>query len=104
VTGTHTNEFISLMAAFVTKSIIKDIQLAGIYSILIDETQDLARHEQVSFIIRYFDGNLNPHEVFIGFYRTVRTDGECLTNLIKVVLNSYNLRIEDLRGQCYDGA
>ncbi|XP_025192782.1 zinc finger MYM-type protein 1-like isoform X2 [Melanaphis sacchari] len=104
VTGTYTNEFISLMAAFVTKNIIKDIQLAGIYSILIDETQDLARHEQVSFIIRYVDGNLNPHEVFIGFYRTARTDGECLTNLIKVVLNSYNLRIEDLRGQCYDGA
>ncbi|XP_022170796.1 zinc finger MYM-type protein 1-like, partial [Myzus persicae] len=104
VTGTHTNEFISLMAAFVKKSIIKDIQLAGIYSILIDETQDLDRHEQVSFIIRYVDGNLNPHEVFIGFYRTARTDGECLTNLIKVVLNSYNLRIEDLRGQCNDGA
>ncbi|XP_060846142.1 zinc finger MYM-type protein 1-like [Rhopalosiphum padi] len=104
VSGTHTNEFISLMGAFVTKNIIKDIQLAGIYSLLIDETQDLARHEQVSFIIRYVDSNLNPHEDFIGFFRTDRTDGESLTNLIKVVLNSYNLRIEDLRGQCYDGA
>ncbi|XP_060845501.1 zinc finger MYM-type protein 1-like [Rhopalosiphum padi] len=104
VSGTHTNEFISLMGAFVTKNIIKDIQLAGIYSLLIDETQDLARHEQVSFIIRYVDSNLNPHEDFIGFFRTDRTDGESLTNLIKVVLNSYNLRITDLRGQCYDGA
>jgi len=94
------------MAVFVTKNIIKDIQLAGRYVqyiILIDETQDLVRHEQVSFITRYVDGNLNPHEVFRGFYRTARTDGECLTNLIKLVLNSYNLRIEDLRGQCYDG-
>lgn len=104
VTGTHTNEFISLMAANVTNSIIKDIQMAGLYSILIDETQDLSRHEQVSFIIRYVDSNLNPHEVFIGFFRTARTDGESLTNLIKEVLNNFNLRIEDCRGQCYDGA
>lgn len=104
VTGTHTNEFISLMAKTVTLSIIKDIQIAGIYSILIDETQDLARHEQVSFIIRYVDSSLNTHEVFIGFFRTARTDGRSLTNLIKEVLNSYNLRIEDIRGQCYDGA
>lgn len=93
VTGTHINEFISLMAASVTNSIIKDIQLAGLYSILIDETQDLARHEQVSFIIRYVDSNLNPHEVFIGFFRTARTDVESLTNLIKEVLNNFNLRI-----------
>jgi len=55
VTGTHTSEFISLMTAFVTKNIIKDIQLAGIYSILVDETQDLVKHKQVSFIIRYVD-------------------------------------------------
>jgi len=31
VFGTHTNEFISLMAAFVSKSIIMNIQIAGIY-------------------------------------------------------------------------
>ncbi|KAF0704920.1 zinc finger MYM-type protein 1-like [Aphis craccivora] len=86
VTGTYTNEFINLMAAFVTKNTIKAIQSAGIYSLLIDETQDLARHEQVSFIIRYVDSNLSPHEDFIGFFRTDRTDGESLTNLIKVVL------------------
>lgn len=56
------------MAAFVTKNTIKAIQSAGIYSLLIDETQDLARHEQVSFIIRYVDSNLSPprrfHRIF----------------------------------------
>jgi len=34
VTGTHTNEFINLMAAFETKNTIKAIQSAGIYSLL----------------------------------------------------------------------
>jgi hypothetical protein len=89
------------MGAFVTINIIKDIQLAGIFSLLTDKTQDLARYEQLSFIIRYVDSNLNPHEDFIGFFRTNRTNSESLTNLIKVVLTSYNLRMEDLRRQCY---
>jgi len=104
VSGTHTNEFLDLLASNVTKSIIKNIKVAGIYSILIDETQDLSRHEQVSFVIRYVDNNLNPHENFIGFYKTDRTDAESLTNLIKTVLYSHNLQIKDIRGQCYDGA
>lgn len=50
--------------------------MAGIYSILIDDTQDLARHGQISFIIRYVVSNLSPREHFIGSFRTAQTDGE----------------------------
>ncbi|XP_022173398.1 zinc finger MYM-type protein 1-like [Myzus persicae] len=85
------------------KSLNKEILSAGIFNILIDETQDLSRHEQVSVFIRYVH-NLEPKEVFLGFYRTNSTDGESLVDLIKEVLKLNALKIENIRGQCYDGA
>ncbi|XP_022183206.1 zinc finger MYM-type protein 1-like, partial [Myzus persicae] len=102
--GTYLNEFIDIMSSQVIRNITLDIRKANIYSILIDETQDLSRHEQVAFIIRHVDEVFEPKEVFLGFYKTNRTDGETLANLVKEVLRNNNLQIENLRGQCYDGA
>lgn len=81
---------------YITTNIIMDIQLVGIYSSLIDETQDLVRHEQVSFIICYIDSNLKSQD-FIGFFRIARTDGKPLTNLTKMILNSYKCIILELK-------
>jgi len=99
----YLNMFLTYMSDYVLKSIVSEIMSAGIFSILIDETQDLSRHEQVSVFIRYVN-NLEPKEVFLGFYRTSSTDGESLVVLIKEVLKLNGLKIEDIRGQCYDGA
>lgn len=75
--------------------------MIDIYSLLIGETQDLAKQGQVSFIIYYINCSLNPHEDLIVLLRITRTN-ESLNYLIKVVLNSF--RIEHLSGQCYNGA
>lgn len=99
----YLNMFLTYMSDYILKSIISEILSAGIFSILIDETQDLSRHEQVSVFIRYVN-NLEPKEVFLGFYRTNSTDGESLVDLIKEVLKLNGLKLEDIRGQCYDGA
>lgn len=104
VSGTHSNELLSIMAKQVQRNIVNDIKKAKLFSILIDETQDLSRHEQVSFIVWYVDDMFQPHEVFLGFYKTNKTDSETLTNLIKEVLSKNDLKIENIRGQCYDGA
>jgi len=100
----YQNLFFKYMADSIKKSIIKDIQSNGFYSILVDETQDLSYHEQVSIYILYVDQHFVPHEVFLGFYKTITTDGLALTNLIKNVLNSYRIDLNNIRGQCYDGA
>ncbi|XP_008181768.1 zinc finger MYM-type protein 1-like [Acyrthosiphon pisum] len=92
------------MAQQVLLNIINSIKEAGIFSILVDETQDLSRHEQVSFIIRFVDDSFQIHEQFLGFYKTSHTDSETLANLIKKVLSDSGLDIQNLRGQCYDGA
>lgn len=100
----YTNMFLNYTGKNIKHSIINDIKEAIIFSIIVDETQDLARHEQVSVCARYVSKTLEPHEVFLGFYRTASTDGESLTTLIKEVISSNGLSINNIRGQCYDGA
>jgi len=53
--------------------------------------QDLSRNDQVAFIIWYIDEVFVLHEVFLGFYKTNRTDVETLANLVKEVLYDNNL-------------
>lgn len=103
VNPSYTNMFINYMGNYILQSIISDIQDSKFYSIIVDETQDLARHEQVAICIRYVSKLFISNEVFLGFYRTDKTDGETLTNLIKHFLITNNLNIKNIRGQCYDG-
>lgn len=84
--------------------IIENVKNAGVYSVIMDETQDMKKHEQVSIVLRYCDTQLNVFESFIGFYRTDKMDGESLSNLLKHTLLTLGLKIENIRGQCYDGA
>lgn len=104
VNPSYLNMFIEYMGKDVLQSIISDIQDSKFFSIIVDETQDLARHEQVAICIRYVSKLFTTHEVFLGFYRTDKTDGETLANLIKQFLQKNNLSIQNIRGQCYDGA
>jgi len=100
----YLNLFLKYMANNINKTIVNDIQTNSCYSILVDETPYLSYHEQISIHIRYVDQLLEPHEVFLGFYKTDTTDGLTLTNLIKDIINSHGLEIIYMRGQCYDGA
>ncbi|KAE9539861.1 hypothetical protein AGLY_005113 [Aphis glycines] len=76
VRGDYSNIFLEYMADSVLKNIIDDVLLAGVYSIIVDETQDLSKHEQVSIVVRYVSKKFCPVDAFL----------------------------ENLRGQCYDGA
>lgn len=95
--------FLTYISDYILQSITSEIQSAKLFSILIDVTQDLGRHEQVSVFIRYTI-NLEPKEVFLGFHRTKSTDGESLVELLRDILEFRGLEMEDIRGQCYDGA
>ena len=66
-----------------------------------DETQDIAKHEQV---LHYVADDFTAKERFLGFYRVTKTDGESLYNLILTVFNKFQLNIENVVAQCYDGA
>ena len=58
-------------------------------ALILDETQDIACHEQVAMIIRYVNEESVITEHFLAFFQTVRTDGETLYHVIKSVLGDY---------------
>ena len=62
--------------------------------------------KNISICIRHVDiGNTaEVFEDFIGLYESSKTDAATITAMIKDVLIQCNLRTEDCRGQCYDGA
>lgn len=104
VSGEYSNQFLEYMAKIVIKSIVDDLLTAGIFSVIVDETQDLSRHEQVAIILRYINNDFEPIEVFLGFNKTDSTDGLTLFLLIMNTILFNWLKLENLRGQCFDGA
>ena len=98
------NEIIEIMALHVLREIAKNIQNAGIYTIMADETADVSNTEQLVFCIRWVDEHLIPHEDFIGMHPLPNTMAKGIVAVIKDILLRLNLKVEDSRGQCYDGA
>ena len=98
------NEFISLLADAVVDEIILQVKQAKYFTLLLDETADVSRQEQLSFILRYVNGSGKINEHFIGVTAVKQTDHETLTLAIKETFQKYGLSLQDLRGQRYDGA
>ena len=98
------NEILKIMSLQVLREIAQNIQSSVIYTIMAGETAEISNKEQLVFCIRWDDNNLTPHEEFIGMYHLVNTSADHIVLLIKDILLRINLKIENARGQCYDGA
>jgi len=95
---------IKTIASSTRKNIIEKIAFTGAYSILVDETKDASKKEQLSFIIRFVDGNLNIHEKAIGCYHMKKCDAYTLSQEILNIAAHNKLDIQKYVAQCYDGA
>ena len=80
------------------------IKNANWFSIMADETCDVANIEQLSFFVRYISKDLKTHESFIGMHEVENTKSEHLVNTIKKILEDCNFDFNKIRGQCYDKA
>lgn len=98
------NEILDLMASTVLSEIMADIKEAEYFSILLDETSDISRTEQVSVCLRVVSENLTAKEYFIGFFSVQNVKAKTLFDLVKDILILHSLSLSKLRGQCYDGA
>lgn len=100
----YQNDLIKTIASSTRKNIIEKIAFTGAYSILVDETKDASKKEQLSFIIRFVDGNLNIHEKAIGCYHMKKCDAYTLSQEILNIAAHNKLDIQKCVAQCYDGA
>jgi len=97
------NEFVSIMANVVLRTITARFQ-SSFFTVMIDESTDIANVEQVVLVIRWVDNALDAHEEFVGLYQTDSLEAKALVTIIKDTILRFNLKLEICRGQCYDGA
>lgn len=63
-----------------------EVRKSGYFGIVMDETSDISRTEEVSLCLRYVI-NGETKENFVGFFATASTEGEDLYEVAKTAIN-----------------
>ncbi|KAJ8877730.1 hypothetical protein PR048_022185 [Dryococelus australis] len=98
------NEILQLLSLTVVRNLNQDIKKNKYFALIADEMIDNSTKEQVSISLQHVNDDFDVCEDFIGLYETSLTTGDTLAGIVEDVLLRLYLRIEDCRGQCYDGA
>ncbi|KAK4589251.1 hypothetical protein RGQ29_020020 [Quercus rubra] len=96
-------EILHILANNVRNAIREEIGDAK-FCILVDEARDESKREQMAIILRFVDKEGFIKERFFHVVHVRDTTALTLKNEICAVLSRYNLHIENIRGQGYDGA
>ncbi|XDV31283.1 hypothetical protein PO909_034004 [Leuciscus waleckii] len=98
------NEILKCLGGMVKNNIIKEVKESQQFSIIVDETKDIQKKEQISFVLRYFyEGAV--HESFIEFSEADQLDAGALSEKIICFFEKHGLEYKkNLVGQGYDGA
>ncbi|VDH90037.1 Hypothetical predicted protein [Mytilus galloprovincialis] len=97
------NELISIIANFISEQLIQDILSAKFYTIMADEVTS-HNQEFMPLCIRFVDKENNIREEFLEFLTIKRITGRKLADKVLDCLNQKQIPLNDMRGQCYDGA
>ena len=78
---------------------------AGLFSFLVDETKDISKKEQITFVLRCIDPKEGTvHEYFLTFVEATTLDAKSLTESIVGTLRKHELDLTCIVSQGYDGA
>ncbi len=88
--NTIQNEILECLSDMVRESIISEVKENKYFSIIVDETRDLKKKEQLSLVLRYYY-NGAVHESFLDFKQATELDAEGLTQKIIQCLETYGL-------------
>ncbi|XP_076960866.1 uncharacterized protein LOC143637336 [Bidens hawaiensis] len=75
-----------------------------VFALLVDESSDVSKKEQMAVVIRYVDKSGVVKERLIGFVHVSDTSSLCLKSAIDGLFAQHGLSLTKVRGQGYDGA
>ena len=98
------NALFDVMADMVRKEIRDEISQATYFALLVDESKDVSKKEQISFVLRYtLNGMI--HEEFVGMKSATHgLDAESLSASILEFMAAFGMNMNNCVGQGYDGA
>ncbi|KAG5569788.1 hypothetical protein H5410_059554 [Solanum commersonii] len=85
------------------KGIIKKLN-GDYFSLLVDESFDVSRKEQMAVVLRYVDRRGFVMERLLDIVHVKNTNVLSLKEAIVNLLSQHSLSLSYVRGQCYDGA
>lgn len=99
------NEIIDACGRIITKEIVTAINASKAFSVLADETTDVANIEQFSLCFRYYDAKVQRvREDFLCFVPVIDVTGKSLAETLMQSMQNLGINTERLVGQGYDGA
>ncbi|XP_023755980.1 uncharacterized protein LOC111904445 [Lactuca sativa] len=96
-------EILSVLATNVEKTIHDEIEMSK-FCLIVDESQDESKKEQMAIVVRFVDQDGNVKERFLDLIHVKDTTSLTLKNEILCSLSYHKLSVQDIRGQGYDGA
>jgi hypothetical protein len=96
-------EILNIIASNVQREIRKEIGDAKFF-LLVDESRDESKREQMAVVIHFVDRKGFTRERFLDIVHVLDTSPTTLKHELSVVLVNHQLDVSKLRGQGYDGA
>ena len=97
------NELIDIMASIVREQISNEVKEAEHFTLMVDETKDVSKQEQISIVLRYLHHG-DIHEEFLDFVPADGLDAQSLLLTVKQALAKLDIDKNACVAQCYDGA
>ena len=97
------NELLDIMANVVREQVSNEVKQGELFALMVDETKDVSKKEQISVVLRYLNED-NIHEEFLDFIPAEGLDAQSLLKSVKQTLAKCNIDKNACIAQCYDGA
>lgn len=99
------NEIIEISNDLILKKLVSKVNSSPFFSVLADETTDIAGMEQMSLCVRIIDPAFSKiEELFLQFVPLQEVTGKAISTAIIENLMKFGVDMSTLRGQGYDGA
>ncbi|KAL1439208.1 hypothetical protein MTO96_001304 [Rhipicephalus appendiculatus] len=97
------DQILEILSHITLTSIKEEMKSSQCFALIVDETKDLSKTEQLSVVVRYYV-NGAVFERFLGFRNAEQLDAKSLLRYVKETLNRCGIDPQLCIAQTYDGA